>query len=382
MTKIFVVLCACLLVACGGNKAHSEHEGEHEGHEHEHEHEHEHASDQTFDFDEEKAAAVGLQTQVVQPGIFTEVIKTSGRILAAQGDEQTLVATLPGVVAFKKTAFIEGSAVRKGQAVLSLVTGNLADGDIAIRTRALYEKARSEYERAQELIKERIISEKDFNQALSDYETAKTAFDAIGGAQGGGVEVCSPINGYLKNLRVKEGDYVETGSPLATVSQNNRLQLRVEIPEKYYNSLPLIQTAHFKTPYDDRLYRLAELNGRLLSYAKSMDSNTFYIPVTFEFDNKGAILPGGYVEAYLLTSPIPNTLAIPESALIEEQGVYSVFLQEDEDCYRKQAVTIGASNGAEVQILSGLQPGDVVVTEADYLLKLASATNALPAHHH
>lgn len=375
MTKILVVLfSACLLTACGGN-------------EHEHEHENEDTSGaqlSTIEFDEEKALAAGLKTQVVQPGAFTQAIKTSGRILAAQGDEQTLVATLPGVVALRRTAFAEGAPVGKGQAILSLMTGNLPDGDIAVRTRAAYEKAKSEYERARELIKDRIISEKDFNQATADYRTAQAAFEAIGGAQAGsnGIDICSPVGGYLKNLRVKDGDYVETGAPLATVSQNNRLQLRAEVPEKYYNSLPLIQTAYFRTPYDDKLYRLEELNGRLISFARSMDANTFYIPVVFEFDNRGAILPGGFAEIYLLTRPIANTLSVPLSSLIEEQGIYSIFLREDADCYRKQTVTLGAGNGSDVQILSGLKPGDVVVTEAAYHLKLASATNSLPAHHH
>jgi RND family efflux transporter MFP subunit len=387
MTKIFLILCTCLFVACGGNGRSPE-----KSHDHDHEHEHDHADGSEeasetpqglIEFDEAKAAAAGLKTKVAEPGAFIQAIKTSGRILAAQGDEQTLTATLPGVVTFGKTAFVEGSPVRKGQAVLSLVTGNLAGGDLAVRTRVLYEKAKSEYERAEELIKDRIISEKDFDRALSDYRTAKAAFDAIGGDRSeGGVSVYAPLSGYLKNLRVKEGDYVETGSPLATISQNSRLQLRVEIPEKYYGSLPLIRTACFRTPYDSRLYRLEDLNGRLLSYARSMDTGAFYIPVTFEFDNKGDVLPGGYVEAYLFTTPLANTLSVPLSSLIEEQGVYSVFLQEDEDCYRKQTVSLGADNGSDVQILSGIKAGDVVVTEAAYHLKLASASNALPAHHH
>lgn len=376
MKKIFLALGACLLVACAGEKHDSEHENEHE---------HEHENEDTFNFSKEKAAVVGLQTKVVRMETFTEVIKTSGRILSAQGDEQILVATLPGVVTFKKTPFVEGSAVRKGQAVLSLLTGHLPQGDIAIRTRAAYEKARNEYERAQELVKDRIISEREFNQAVSDYETAKAAFDAIGGDRSRaekGIDVYSPISGYLKDLRVKEGDYVETGYPLATVSQNNRLLLRVELPEKYYSSLPLIQTADFKTPYNDNFYRLADLNGRLLSFAKSMDSDLFYIPVTFEFDNRGEILPGGYVEACLYTSPVPDTISIPISSLIEEQGVYSVFLQEDEDCYRKQPVKIGANNGSSVLVAEGLKAGDIVVIKAAYHLKLASASNALPTHHH
>ena len=113
-----------------------------------------------------------------------------------------------------------------------------------------------------------------------------------------------------------------------------------------------------------------------------MDSDLFYIPVTFEFDNRGEIIPGGYVEACLYTSPVPDTISIPISSLIEEQGVYSVFLQEDEDCYRKQPVKIGANNGSSVLVAEGLKAGDIVVIKAAYHLKLASASNALPTHHH
>lgn len=410
MKKIYLswVIFAYLFAACGQQTQthnHSEHEHTHEhtqehvhgeecehdhdGHDHDHEHGHDHdhgAENEHPDeivFEKEKAIAVGLKTQTVQPGVFTNVIKTSGRILSAQGDERALVATVSGVVTFNNTKFIEGAAVRKGQPVLALATNNLADGDIATRTRVAYEKAKSEYERAKELVKDKIISEREFNQISSDYETAKVAYDAIGGGQkGNGVSVLSPINGYLKNIQVKEGDYVEVGQAIATISQNNRLVLRAEVSEKYYNSLPLIRSANFKTPYDNHVYRLSDLNGRMLSYAKSSDENSFYVPVTFEFDNKGAIISGAFVEIYLLTSPIPNTINIPVSSLIEEQGIYSVFLQLDESCYKKQEVKTGANNGADIQIVSGLHAGDIVVTEAAYHLKLATASNAMPAHTH
>ena len=65
-----------------------------------------------------------------------------------------------------------------------------------------------------------------------------------------------------------------------------------------------------------------------------------------------------------------NVLSVPVSALIEEQGVYSVFIRLDEEGYKKQWVTLGANNGSEVQILSGLKPGDEVVTRGAYQIKL------------
>ena len=398
MKKISImwVLCAYILAGCQSHTAsHDEHDHEaheHEaGHVHDHEHEHEHTADEhtgethagEIAFKKTQAEAVGLQTRKVTPGAFTNVIKASGRVLAAQGEESTIVATVPGVVVFGKLPFIEGTAVRKGQPILNLASSNLSEGNVAIRTQSAYEKAKKEYERMQSLIGDKIVSAKDFEQARLNYENAKTAWEAVKGKQtSDGVSVVAPQNGYLKNLLVKEGDYVSVGQPLATVTQNNRLMLRAEVSEKYYQSLPVIRSANFRTPYDDQTYQLSELHGRLLSYGKSSDADAFYIPVTFEFDNKGAIIPGSFVEIYLLTAPMENVISVPASALIEEQGIYSVFVKEHEEAYRKVAVTLGADNGKEVQILSGLKAGDEVVTEGAYQIKLASASNAIPAHTH
>lgn len=405
MRKIYLlwVLCAYLLAGCsGGATKQDEHDHDHEAHEHEeghdhdhegHDHEHEghdhgkeaasgaHANE--IIFKEELAKAVGLQTKVVEPAPFTDVIKTSGSVLAAQGDETTVVATVPGIVTFGSLSFVDGAAVRKGQAILSLASSTLSDGNVAARAKYAYENAKKEYERMEQLVGDKIVSAKDFEQARLNYENAKVAYEAIAGKQtANGVSVVSPMNGYLKNLQVKEGDYVAVGQPLATISQNSRLVLRAEVSEKYYKYLPAVQSANFRTPYDEMVYKLSDLHGRILSYGKASDANSFYIPVTFEFDNKGAVIPGSFVEIYLLASPMEDVLSVPVSALIEEQGIYSVFIRLDEEGYQKREVKLGANNGSEVQILSGLKPGETVVTQGAYQIKLASASNTIPAHTH
>lgn len=406
MRKIYLlwVLCAYILAGCsGGATKQEEHNHDHEAHEHEEGHDHDHeghdheheghdhgkeaattaAHSNEIIFKEELAKAVGLQTKVVEPAPFTDVIKTSGSILAAQGDETTVVATVPGIVTFGNLSFVDGAAVRKGQAILSLASNTLSDGNVAARAKYAYENAKKEYERMEQLVGDKIVSAKDFEQARLNYENAKVAYEAVAGKQtANGVSVVSPMNGYLKNLQVKEGDYVAVGQPLATISQNSRLVLRAEVSEKYYQYLPAVQSANFRTPYDDKVYKLSDLHGRMLSFGKASDANSFYIPVTFEFDNKGAVIPGSFVEIYLLTSPMEEVLSVPVSALIEEQGVYSVFIRLDEEGYQKREVKLGANNGSEVQILSGLKPGETVVTQGAYQIKLASASNAIPAHTH
>lgn len=421
MKKIYLlgVLCTYLLAGCAGNASqggHDEHEHthaheahdhenevghdhEHEGHNHDHEghdhaHEgHDHESEEAHAqegahageiiFKEAMAKAVGLETVVIQPGPFVDVIKTSGSVLTAQGDESVVVATVPGIVSFGNLPFVDGTPVRKGQTLLSLASNTLSDGNYALKIKLAYETARKEYERMEQLVGDKIVSAKDFEQARLNYENAKAAYDAVSGKETAkGVSVVSPLTGYLKNLQVKEGDYVAVGQPLATISQNSRLVLRADVSEKYYPSLPMIQSANFRTPYDNTLYKLSDLHGRLLSYGKASGTDSFYVPVTFEFDNKGAVIPGSFVEIYLLTSPMENVISVPVSALIEEQGVYSVFIRLDEEGYKKQEVSLGANNGSEVQILSGLTPGDQVVTRGAYQIKLASASNAIPAHSH
>ena len=79
---------------------------------------------------------------------------------------------------------------------------------------------------------------------------------------------------------------------------------------------------------------------------------------------------------------VEQLVTFPIEALTEEQGLYFIYIQKCEESYRKQEVKLGASNGKEVQILSGIQPGDKVVVKGAYHVKLASASNALPAHSH
>lgn len=324
-----------------------------------------------------------MQTEEIQPAAFSEVLKTSGQIQAAQGSESVVVATVPGVVTLGTTRFVDGTAVQKGQTILSLASQSLSEGDVALRLKNAYETAQKEYERMKGLVADKIVSEKDFEQARLAYENAKVAYDAVSGKHSSkGVAVTATMSGFLKNILVKEGDYVAVGQPLATISQNNRLVLRADVSEKYYAHLPLMRSAYFKTPYDDQVYKLDELNGRFLSYGKSSANNSFYIPVLFEFDNKGAVIPGSFVEVYLLGRPMEGVLSLPHSALVEEQGLFFVYIRLDEDCYKKQEVSLGADNGERVQILSGLKAGDQVVTKGAYQIKLASASNAIPAHTH
>lgn len=382
-------VCAFLLSACKGSSAHKGHEDEHEGHNHETEErgEHEHeggekANPDEIVFPKVKADAVGLRVETVQPRNFNQVIQVSGQVLAAQGDELTVVATAPGIVTFKST-MTEGAAISRGKTVMGISSKNIMDGDLPQKDKMTYQIAKQDYERGKALLASKIISERDFNQLKQAYESARITNNAIAkNHSAAGDAISSSMSGFLKSLFVKEGAYVTVGQPLFSVTQNKKLFLRAEVSERYYSSLKGISSANFKTPYDDRVYRLADLKGRLVSFGKASDANSFYVPITFEFDNRGSVVPGSFVEVYLLSTSISNVISVPRVALTEASGLFYVYIQLDEDCYRKQEVKLGADNGVEVQILSGLKTGDKVVTNGAYQVKLASASSAIPAHSH
>ena len=183
-----------------------------------------------------------------------------------------------------------------------------------------------------------------------------------------------PTHGFAKEFPFVAGKQTKSRLVFTLVSSPET--------EKYYPYLRTIGSANFCTPYNNKVYTLKGLNGRLLSYGKASDDNGYYVPVTFEFDNKGDIIPGSFVEIFLLSSPMENVISLPHTALTEEQGSFFVYLQVDEEGYKKQLVTLGADNGERVQILSGIKAGDKVVTQGAYQVKLAGATNAIPAHSH
>ena len=376
--------------------AHEGHDHEHEGHDHEHEghaHEHEgHEHEQTGSkeghsdeiiFTKEQAAKTEFEVQEVQHGNFRQVIKTTGQILAAPGDELVIVATQNGIITYANNNLSAGSTVNQGQTLFHIATKNIGEGDYYSRTYANYQKAKAEFERAQKLIQDKIISQKEYENIQLNYQNAQIAYDAISGKQSSkGVGINASMHGYLKNINVKDGEYVTAGQAIATISQNKRLMLRADVSEKHYASLNTITTANFKTPYDNQVYTLEDLSGKLLSVGKSAEANTFFIPVTFEFDNRGNVIPGSFVEIYLISSPIENTISIPVSALTNEMGNYYVYKQLDEEGYQKQEIKTGANNGKEIQILKGLTPGDKVVTKGAYQIKMASASGAIPGHTH
>ena len=386
---------ALMLGGCHGQQhEHHDHDHEHCEHSHEHSHSghdhddhgaaehHEHRAGEIV-FSPEKAAAVGLETETIVAAPFEEAVKVSGRLATPTNKVQSVVAAMSGVIKLQR-ALNEGSAVRRGEVLAHISISGMAATDPVETARIQYETARKEDERAQGLVDNQIVSAQEMEQITLRYQTAKTQYEALQGkkADDGCIEIKAPQDGYVSGLSFGNGDYVEAGQALFSVSQTQHLLLQVDVPERYWSRLGSIDGANFVPAYSGTTYRLADLNGRLLSVGRTSDTQTGYVPVVFSFDNKAGLVSGAYADVYLLLSDRQQALSVPLSAVTEEQGLYYIYVRLDEDCYMKREVTLGQSNGERVLVRSGLQSGETVVTKAALQVKLAGSATVIPGHTH
>jgi RND family efflux transporter MFP subunit len=279
---------------------------------------------------------------------------------------------------------LEGTAVHAGQ-ILCLVSGSsLTDNNITLKyteAKNNYEKAKSDFERLNELAGDNIISGKEMLNAKNAYENAKALFDNLNqDYSAAGQLVKSPMNGYIKQIFVRNGMHVETGQPIASVTQDKTLWLSAELPGRYASMLTKIQSATIRENTNGQVFSLEELNGKILSVGKAVNPDNFLIPVTLQVENKGQFVNGSFVQVSLKTVTDNKALTVASSALLEDQGSYFVWVQITPELFEKRMVNIGGTDGIKTEIMAGLNENERVVTRGAVMIKLAQATGGLDAH--
>ena len=368
------------------------HDHNHDAHNHEaethssqpaaHSHEHNHGDDAiTFPIDQQKKIDFEVVEVVTEP--LYQVIRTSAQIVPSQESEKILTATTSGIVTFESKDIVHGLDVKSGQVLFSIATDNMADDNLSTRREEVeveYEKAKLDYERKQALAEDKIISESDLIDARTEYLKAKKHYDnMLKNFPDGKTLHRATISGSISGILVPNNSYVEAGQAIMTLAQNNKLYLRADLQSKYYPVLKDIKTANVKTN-EGIVYTLNELGGRLLSYGKTTDVNNPLIPVTFEVKNNGNLIPGSFVEIFITAESDKMGVMLPNSAIVEEMGIYCVFVQTCVEDFEKRIITKGVTDGSKTQILKGVAAGERVVSKGAVNVKLAQGSAALDPH--
>ncbi|KAA6345225.1 Toluene efflux pump periplasmic linker protein TtgG [termite gut metagenome] len=342
------------------------------------------SSSSAVPFIKEQSWKLDFATDYPKEAPFGQIIKTTAKVESAQGNESIVTAKTSGVVTFSGGVITLGKAVQAGQQLFSIASSGFADNNISVRyaeSQSNYNRTKADYERKKELAKDKIVSEKELHEALNAYQNAEAVYNNLNkNFSSGGQTVTSPMSGFVKQLYVTNGQYVEAGQPVAIVSQNKNLFLTANVQPKYLPLLNRISSANIRTLSDGAAYTLEELNGKLLSYGKSAESDNYVIPVTFQVDNRESFVPGGFVDLYIKTVTNTTAISVPNGALTEEIGNYFVFVQLTPELFEKREVKIGVTDGIQTEITNGIRPTERLVTKGAILLKLAAATGSVDAH--
>ena len=396
MKKLFIISIVIGLLSCAQHETH-EHNHEHENHVHtsecdhehhhgtdEHHHDHEEVVSNTVAFSHEQMEKVDFEVMKVENKAICQIIKTTARVLPSQNDVKIITAATDGIVEFAKDNLVQGLNLQNGIAILTINNGKMAQGNLSVlqeEIKAEYNRAKANYERKQALFKDRLVTENDLQEAEAEYLKAKKAYDNMSENFTDGKQIIkSPVSGFVKDIFVENGSYVTAGQELMTVCRTEKLYLKADLQSKYYPILKNIVSANFKSLNSNKIYSLEDLNGRLLSYGKSVSSDNPLIPVTFEIDDNDELVSGSFVELYIMTKDENEGIMIPNSALIEEMGSYFVFVQVQHELFEKRAVTVGVSDGFNTQIVRGLEPNETVVSKGAIYIKLAQGSGKLDPH--
>ena len=350
-------------------------------HKHEAHEAHEHGSNMVS-FPKEQSWKIDFATEIVRPRAINSVVKGVATVSNAPENITTVVAATSGRVHYS-SAIAAGSSVAAGSTLFVLETGDVADGNAAIKfadAESRYNFTKAEYERKAELVKTKIVSLSDFQAAEAEYMRAKAVFENLSkNFKGGKMLLKSPMSGYISDIAVASGDYVEEGTPLATLERDGDLQLYCEVPVRHAAALRNLSDINIELN-DGSCYSLAEVQGRITAVGRAVQKGCNMLPVTVMAKSLKGVVPGNIVNLYLIAPEKGESITVPRTALVEEMGKFFVFVQHTPVMFEKRLVAIGTSDGKDVRLLSGVEAGERVVTKGAVSLKLAQGAGALDPH--
>ncbi len=312
-----------------------------------------------------------VTTIVAKEEQWASALNAVGTVAAVRG--VTVSADLPGVV--ERIAFESGQAVKQGDVLAVLDTrqerAQLAAAD------AQHELARLNYDRMNGLLGERVISRAEFDRATADQRQAEARSGEIRAA----IErktIRAPFSGILGLRQVNLGQYLSAGDALVTLEALDPIYVNFGVPQQSAGDMRPGRTVRitFDGPSG------GELSGRVTAIDSVIDPKTRNVQVQATVPNRAARLrPGMFVQTDVSLGAAQSVLSLPASAISYAPYGDSVFVvtdikAEDGRVYkgvRQQFVKMAGTRGDQVAIVSGVKPGDEVVTSGVFKLRNGAA---------
>jgi RND family efflux transporter MFP subunit len=337
-------------------------------------------------FTKEMAWKIDFSVLKVVPREYLNTFKVSGELAIPPSEVNTICAKSDGILVFSQADLVPGARVAKGTVLFTLTGQGLTSRNMdanfaAIKSR--FESSRAAYEREKPLVKDQIVSQKQFNETMTRFRIDSTQyFTYLYGFSGNSMNITATEDGYVQQVFQSNGAFVTEGTPLIAIANTNKILLRADLPQRYWQDLSLVRSASFRPAGSNQVYDIEAMGGKLVAKGSAVSAENQFIPVSFEFPNKGSFVAGTFAEVFLHTTPLAGQIVIPVSALLEEQGNYYVYVQTAGESFMKRTVTPGFIDGLFVNIPAGLKAGDTVVTRGAIFIKASSQMTGTPSHGH
>ena len=326
------------------------------------------------------AQAAGFQpppeavtTIVAQPEQWPDTLAVIGTTAAVQG--VTVSADLPGLVA--RISFESGQSVRQGDVLVELDTRE-EQAQLAA-AEAQRELARLNFERMQALVVDGAISRADYDRAAAERKSS----DARVGEITAGIArktIRAPFSGVLGIRQVNLGQYLSAGDPVVPLQSLHPIYVNFGVPQQ--DTARVRVGGRIRVTTDD--LSGVEFTGRVTAVDSVVSPETRNVQVQATVPNPGGKLrPGMFVQTSVVTGATRSNVSLPASAISYAPFGDSVFVLADMkgpggQTYRgarQQFVKLGPSRGDRVAVLSGVNPGDEVVTSGTFKLRNGAAVH-------
>ena len=304
-------------------------------------------------------------------------VMATGEIKAKPELFSKVVSPIEGIVLNTKNRNLKsiGSFVERGDILLNISPSANASMNIQkIKNDFLLSK--SEYERVQNLFNKNAVSKRRLNETKFNFESMQASYNSLIDQikiTESGYAVIAPIEGYVENLNFVLGDQIESGQELFTIINPRKLTLKVNVSSSNFEIANNSIDASFKVEGIDSEFRISSMGGKKTSVAASLNKANRTVPVYFEFNNpKNKIKVGMYAEVYIKVGEVTEYISIRENAIINEDGLHTVYVQADGEAFEKRIIKTGIIDNGYVQIIDGLKVGERVVTVGAYQVRLAA----------
>lgn len=328
------------------------------------------------------------------------LLQVAGTLAAQPLGEYTLAAPVAGRVVAGSQPFPQlGSEVQAQQPLAWLAprleSADLASLELAVAAAEIEQHhAARERERLSPLVQEGAVPERRLIEAQTAERQAKAAFTAAQRRlrqfrQGesptdssvGALRLASPIAGTVTAVLATPGSAVEAGTPLLRVTDLLQLRLEARVPEIDVGKLGGVRGASIEVEGHPQPIELPANATWTRSHA--IDPLTRTLTLAHPIDNSLRNLAiGAWCRVHLVLGPTRQSLAVPESALVDDSGTTVVFVMVEGEAFERRVVRLGIRDRGLVEVLSGVQAGERVVSRGAWSVKLAASSGAVPAHGH